>query len=142
MWYNPFKGDEEKALNELALPLDVVEVIAKRLIDLLDCLHFRATNRLSCQAAPPVQWSSSSSMSMSRSDDLSPSPLFVFSKDKVLTFVHLKHGLKYKYIINLPESNADANIWNLKIDCEIYYSKDGWLLLECDKFYIFLQSLY
>ncbi|RHN72317.1 hypothetical protein MtrunA17_Chr2g0286351 [Medicago truncatula] len=63
-------------------------------------------------------------MSMSRFDDLSMSPLFVFStKDKVFTFVHPKHGLEYKYIINFPQSY----LWNL--NSQICCLKDGWILL-------------
>jgi hypothetical protein len=82
----------------------VIEVIAKHLNDVLDYLHFRASNKLLYLAAPPIQWRSSSSMSMSRFDDLSMSPLFVFSeKDKVFTFVHPKHGLKYKTLIKFPQ---------------------------------------
>ncbi|PNY01345.1 F-box protein [Trifolium pratense] len=115
-------GDE--AHNDSTLSLDVVEVIAKHLNDVLDYLQFRASNKLLRLAAPPIQWRSSSSMSMSRFDDLSMCPLFVFSeKDKVFTFLHPKHGLKYKTIIKFPQDNR----WNLY--SEICCSKDGWLLL-------------
>ncbi|KAL5056745.1 hypothetical protein RYX36_028349 [Vicia faba] len=102
-----------------ALPIDIVEVIAKHIVDVFDYLQFRATNKLFHLAAPPLEWrSSSSSMSRSRFDDLSLSPLFGFSenKDKRFTIVHPKHGLKYKYNIKMT-------------DWEICCSKDGWLLL-------------
>jgi hypothetical protein len=73
---------------------------------------------------PPIQWRSSSSMSMSRFDDLSMCPLFVFSvNDNVFTFLHPKHGLEYKYIINYPQ--VKRSYMNYEICC----SKDGWLLL-------------
>ncbi|CAJ2658561.1 unnamed protein product [Trifolium pratense] len=105
----------------------MVEVIAKYIDDVLDYLHFRATNKIFRLSAPPIQSRSSSSSSssmLSRFDDLSMCPLFVFlEKDKVFTFVHPKHGLEYKNIINFPEGQH----WNL--DSEICYSKDGWLLL-------------
>ncbi|KAK2393889.1 hypothetical protein P8452_15808 [Trifolium repens] len=115
-------GDE--ARKESTLSLDVIEVIAKHLNDVLDYLHFRASNKLLHLAAPPIQWRSSSSMSMSRFDDLSMCPLFVFSeKDKVFTFVHPKHGLKYKTLIKFPQDKQ----WNPY--SEICCSKDGWLLL-------------
>jgi hypothetical protein len=95
-------GDE--ARKESTLSLDVIEVISKHLNDVLDYLHFRASNKLLHLAAPPIQWRSSSSMSMSRFDDLSMCPLFVFSeKDKVFTFVHPNHGLKYKTLIKFPQ---------------------------------------
>jgi hypothetical protein len=121
------KKAEDKALNEFALPLDIVARIAGRIIDVLDYLHFRATNRLFRVAAPQVQWRSfSNSMSTLRFDDLSMSPLFVFSdKNNIFTFVHPKHGLKYKYIINMPHGEFS----NLKTDWEICCPKDGWLFL-------------
>jgi hypothetical protein len=114
----------------------VIEVIAKRINNVLDYLHFRASNKLLHLAAPPIQWRSSSSMSMSRFDDLSMCPLFAFSKkDKIFTFVHPNHGLKYKSIIKFPQdikfpqnikSRHDLHrFMNLEICC----SKDGWLLL-------------
>ena len=116
------KDARDKAHDESALPLDVIEVIAKRLSNVVDYLHFRAANKLLRVAAPPIQWRSSSSMS--QFDDLSMSPLFVFSiKDKVFTFVHPKHGLEYKYTINYPQSK----LWNL--NSQICCSKDGWILL-------------
>lgn len=123
------KENEGRTFDEYSLPSDVLEVIAKRL-NVIDYLHFRATNRLFRLATPSIQWRSSSSMSMSRFDDLSLSPLFVFSDmDTVFTLVHPKHGLKYKYIINLPQDNLNAKIGNLKMGCEICYSVDGWILL-------------
>ncbi|XP_045802693.1 uncharacterized protein LOC123896337 [Trifolium pratense] len=106
-----------------AVPLDVVEVIAKHINDVLDYLQFRASNKLFRLAAPRIQWRSYS-MSMSRFDDLSMCPLFVFSeKDKIFTFVHPKHGLDYKNFINFPQGER----WNL--DSEICCSKNGWLFL-------------
>lgn len=120
--YSKDAGD--KAHNEYALHLDVVEMIAKHIKDVLDYLHFRASNKLLRLATPPIQWRSSSSMSMSRFDDLSMCPLFVFSeKDKAFTFVNPKHGLEYKYILNFPQGKH----WNL--NSEICCSKNGWLLL-------------
>jgi hypothetical protein len=119
------------------LPLDVVEVIAKNINDVLDYLQFRASNKLLRLAAPQIQWRSSSSMSMSRFDDLSMCPLFVFSeKDKVFTFVHPKLGLDYKNIISYPQGEPWS--WN----CEICCSKDGWLLLVAvnnTKFQVFFN---
>ncbi|WJX27119.1 hypothetical protein P8452_15974 [Trifolium repens] len=118
------KDAGDKAHTKFALPLDVVEVIAKHINDVLAYLQFRACNKLLCLAAPLIQWRSSSSMSMPRFDDLSMCPLFVFSeKDKIFTFVHPKHGLDYKNIINFPQGER----WNL--NSEICCSKDGWLLL-------------
>ncbi|AES65038.1 hypothetical protein MTR_2g034620 [Medicago truncatula] len=88
------KDAGNKVHNELALPLDVAEVIAKHLNDVLDYLHFRACNKLLRLAAPPIQWRSSSSMSMSWFDHLSICPLFVFStNDKVFTFLHPLSGI-------------------------------------------------
>ena len=116
-----------KAHDESALPLDVVEVIAKYLNNVLDYLHFRASNNLFRLAAPPIQWRSSS-MSMSRFDDLSMSPLFVFSAtEKDFTFVHPKHGLAYKYIINWPQGWYSYS--------EICCSKDGWISNKFQFFY-------
>ncbi|XP_058777033.1 uncharacterized protein LOC131651384 [Vicia villosa] len=62
------KETEEK----FALPLDIVEVIAKQIVDVFDYLQFRATNRLFHLA------------------------------DGIFTVVHPKHGLKYKYNIDFP----------------------------------------
>ncbi|WJX27341.1 hypothetical protein P8452_16168 [Trifolium repens] len=119
------------------LPLDVVEVIAKNINDVLDYLQFRASNKLLRLAAPQIQWRSSSSMSMSMFDDLSMCPLFVFSeKDKVFTFVHPKLGLDYENIISYPQGEPWS--WN----CEICCSKDGWLLLVAvnnTKFQVFFN---
>ncbi|CAJ2658430.1 unnamed protein product [Trifolium pratense] len=116
------KDAGDKAHTKSALPLDVVEVIAKHINDVLAYLQFRASNKLLRLAAPRIQWRSSSTMS--KFDDLSMCPLFVFSeKDKVFTFVHPKYGLDYKNIINYPEGKR----WNL--NSEICCSKDGWLLL-------------
>ncbi|KAK2447238.1 hypothetical protein QL285_006616 [Trifolium repens] len=118
------KDAEDKAHNGLSLPQDVIEVIAKRINNVLDYLHFRASSKFLRLAAPPVQWRSSSSMSLSRFDDLSMCPLFAFSKEgSVFTFVHPKHGLEYKSIIKFPQ-DLHRNM-NLEICC----SKDGWLLL-------------
>ncbi|CAJ2658526.1 unnamed protein product [Trifolium pratense] len=118
------KDTEDKAPNGLSLPRDVIEVIAKRINNVLDYLHFRASNKLLRQAAPPIQWRSSSSMSMSRFDDLSMCPIFAFSeKDKIINFVHPKHGLEYKNIIKFPQ-----NLYQF-MNYEICCSKDGWLLL-------------
>ncbi|KAL5097265.1 hypothetical protein RYX36_001592 [Vicia faba] len=113
----------DKAHNEYALPIELLEVIAKHINDVLDYLSFRATNKFLRLAAPPIQWRSSSSMSMSRFDDRSMCPLLVFSKDKVFTFVSPKHGLEYKYIKKFPQDE----VWSL--NSEICCSKDGWLLL-------------
>ncbi|RHN72321.1 hypothetical protein MtrunA17_Chr2g0286391 [Medicago truncatula] len=67
-------------------------------------------------------------MSISQFDDLSMSPLFVFSaKEKVFTFVHPKHGLVYKYIINFPQG------WYS--NSEICCSKDGWILNNFQVFF-------
>ncbi|KAK2407750.1 hypothetical protein QL285_043329 [Trifolium repens] len=118
------KDIEDKAHNGLSLPQDVIEVIAKRITNVFDYLYFRASNKLLRLAAPPIKWRSSSSMSMSRFDDLSMCPLFVLSENgKVFTFVHPMHGLEYKSIIKF----TDLQHWpaNLEICC----SKDGWLLL-------------
>jgi hypothetical protein len=83
------KDIEDKAHNGLSLPQDVIEVIAKRITNVFDYLYFRASNKLLRLAAPPIKWRSSSSMSMSRFDDLSMCPLFVLSeKGNVFTFVH------------------------------------------------------
>ncbi|KAK2393919.1 hypothetical protein QL285_055815 [Trifolium repens] len=118
------KDAGDKAHTKFALPLDVVEVIAKHISDVLDYFQFRASNKLLRLAAPQIQWRSSSFMSMSRFDDLSMCPLFVFSeKDKVFTFVHPKHGLDYKNIINFPQGEQ----WNL--NSQICCSKDSWLFL-------------
>jgi hypothetical protein len=82
-----------------------------------------------------------------RFDDHSLCSLLVFlDKDNVLTFVHPKHGLKYKYTIKLPKVNflgGNANDYDdnddyddeylINSDCEICYSKDGWLLLTMNK---------
>ncbi|MCI10887.1 F-box protein, partial [Trifolium medium] len=98
------KDAGNKVHTKYAVHLDVVEVIAKHITDVLDYLQFRASNKLFRLAAPRIQWRSSSSMSMSRFDDLSMCPLFVFlEKDKVFNFVHPKHGLDYKNIINFPQ---------------------------------------
>jgi hypothetical protein len=117
---------KDKAYNGLSLPQDVIEVIAKHINNVLDYLHFRASNKLLRLAAPPIKWRSSSSMS--RFDDLSMCPLFVFSEEgKVFTFVHPKHGLEYKSIIKFPQDQDEDQdeIFNVEICC----SKDGWLLL-------------
>ncbi|KAK2447570.1 hypothetical protein QL285_006913 [Trifolium repens] len=117
------KATEDKA-HILSFPQDVIEEIAKHINNVLDYLHFRASNKLLRLVAPPIKWRSSSSMSMSRFDDLSMCPLFVLSeKGKVFTFVHPKHGLEYKNIIKFPQDQD--GIWNVEICC----SKDGWLLL-------------
>ncbi|WJX09208.1 hypothetical protein P8452_00064 [Trifolium repens] len=117
------EGAGDKAHKEYALPVDMVETIAKYIDDVVDYLHFRASYKFFRLGAPPIQWRSSS-MSMSRFDDLSMCPLFVFSmKDKAFTFVHPKHGLEYKNMINFPEGEH----WNSY--SEICCSKDGWLLL-------------
>jgi hypothetical protein len=117
------EGAGDKARKEYALPVDMVETIAKYIDDVVDYLHFRASYKFLRLGAPPIQWRSSS-MSMSRFDDLSMCPLFVFSmKDKAFTFVHPKHGLEYKNMINFPEGEH----WNSY--SEICCSKDGWLLL-------------
>ncbi|WJX26874.1 hypothetical protein P8452_15746 [Trifolium repens] len=63
------KATEDKAYNGLSLPLDVIEMIAKRINNVLDYLHFRASNKLFRLVAPPIKWRSSSSMSMSRKFD-------------------------------------------------------------------------
>ncbi|WJX22559.1 hypothetical protein P8452_11850 [Trifolium repens] len=116
------KDVEDKIHNGLSLPRDVIEVIAKRINNVLDYLHFRASNKLLRLATPPIKWRSSSSMS--RFDDLSMCPLFVLSKNgKVFTFVHPKHGLEYKSIIKFPKDQDEI------FDVEICCSKDGWLLL-------------
>ncbi|WJX22561.1 hypothetical protein P8452_11852 [Trifolium repens] len=117
------KATEDKA-HILSFPQDVIEEIAKHINNVLDYLHFRASNKLLRLVAPPIKWRSSSSMSMSRFDDLSMCPLFVLSeKGKVFTFVHPKHGLEYKNIIKFPQDQD--GISNVEICC----SKDGWLLL-------------
>ncbi|WJX77756.1 hypothetical protein P8452_61033 [Trifolium repens] len=109
---------EDKAHKGLTLPQHLIEVIAKHINNVLDYLHFRATNKLLRLAAPPIKWRSSSSMS--RFDDLSMCTLFVLSeKGKVFTFVHPKHGLKYKSIIKFPQAND--GIYDVEICC----SKDG-----------------
>ncbi|CAK8533971.1 unnamed protein product [Lathyrus sativus] len=113
------KDAEDKANNVSVLSPDLVEVIAKHINDVLDYLHFRATNKFFRLAAPHIQCRSSSSMS--RFDDRSMCPLFVFSKEKVFTFVNPKHGLEFKYNINFPQ------YWSL--NSKICCSKDGWLLL-------------
>ncbi|PNX76524.1 F-box protein, partial [Trifolium pratense] len=96
------KDAGDKAHNKSELPLDVIEVIPKYINDVLAYLQFRASNKRLRLVAPQIQWRSSSTMS--RFDDLSMCPLFVFSeKDKVFTFVHPKHGLDYKNIINYPQ---------------------------------------
>ncbi|CAJ2658608.1 unnamed protein product [Trifolium pratense] len=119
------KDAGDKAHNKSELPLDVIEVIPKYINDVLAYLQFRASNKRLRLVAPQIQWRSSSTMS--RFDDLSMCPLFVFSeKDKVFTFVHPKHGLDYKNIINYPQGER----WNL--NSEICYSKYGWLLLVDD----------
>ncbi|CAJ2658520.1 unnamed protein product [Trifolium pratense] len=111
-------------VHKYALPLDVVEVIAKHIKNVLDYLQFRASNKLFRLSAPQIQWRSYSSMSMSRFNDISMCPLFVFSeKNSVFTFVHPKHGLDYKNFINFPQGER----WNL--DSEICCSKEGWLFL-------------
>jgi len=130
----------EATTKESALPLDVARMIAKRLNG-FDYMHFRATDRLFWLGAPPVQWNE---MSILRFDDNSLCPLLVFlDKDNIFTFVHPKHGLKYKYTIKLPKvkflgSNANDDEY-LNSDCEICYSKDGWLLLtmntDCSFFF-------
>ncbi|WJX22669.1 hypothetical protein P8452_11952 [Trifolium repens] len=117
------KDTEDKSHNELSLPQDVIEVIAKHINNVFDYLHFRASNKLFRLLAPPIQWRSSSSMSMSRFDDLSTCPLFVFSEKDVFTFLHPKHGLESKSIIKFPQDLHRNR--NLEICC----SKDGWLLL-------------
>ncbi|PNY00211.1 F-box protein [Trifolium pratense] len=118
------KDTEDKAHNGLSLPRDVFDAISKCINNVLDYLNFRASNKLIRLVAPPIQWRSSSSMSMSRFDDLSTCPLFAFSqKNKVFTFVHPKHGLEYKSIIKFPQDLHP--LFNLEICC----SKDGWLLL-------------
>jgi hypothetical protein len=107
------KDAGDKAHTKFALPLDVVEMIAEHISDVLDYLQFRASNKLLCLAAPRIQWRSSSSMS--RLDDFSMCPLFVFSKlekNKIFTFVHPKHGLDYKNIINFPQGEQ----WNLNFE--------------------------
>lgn len=115
---------------EFGLPQDMVEAIAKWIKVGIDYLHVRATNRLFHSSIPPMQWRSSSAISMSRFDHLSMSPLFVyFEKDNVLTFVHPKNGLKYKYNKNLT--------MDLQPYCEICYSKAGWLLIAVNKRYSF-----
>lgn len=122
------KDARDKAHNESALPLELVELIAKHINDVLVYLHFRASNKFFRLAAPPIQWRSSSSMS--RFDDRSMCPLFVFSKDNVFTFVNPKHGLEYKYMVNFPRDQGwslNSEDWSLNL--EICYSKDGWLLL-------------
>ncbi|CAK8531067.1 unnamed protein product [Lathyrus sativus] len=115
------KDAEEKTYDECVLLLELVELIAKHINDVLDYMHFRASNKFFRLAAPPIQWRSSSSMS--RFDDRSMCPLFVFSKDNIFTFVNPKHGLEYKYNINFPQHNG----WSL--NSESCYSKDGWLLM-------------
>src|ERR1044072_5515396 len=69
-----YSKEMEEASNAFALPLDVVEEIAKHL-SVIDYLHFRATSKFFSEAAPPISRRSISSMSMSR---LSLSPLLVF----------------------------------------------------------------
>ncbi|XP_058724904.1 uncharacterized protein LOC131596308 isoform X2 [Vicia villosa] len=113
------KDAEDKANNVSVLSQDMVQVIAKHINDVLDYLHFRASNKFFLLAAPHIQWRSSSSMS--RFDDHSMCPLFVFSNEKVFTFVNPKHGLDYKYNINFPQ------YWSL--NSKICCSKEGWLLL-------------
>ncbi|XP_057428625.1 uncharacterized protein LOC130722052 [Lotus japonicus] len=115
------------ATNFDALPFHIVEIVAEYL-DAYDYLHFRATN---CYyrhlRAPPLQWRSPSHISMSSFDDVSLFSLFVFfENEEVLTFVHPLYGIKYKYSINLPK--------DIHGDCEICYSKDGWLLLSINTF--------
>ncbi|RHN67243.1 hypothetical protein MtrunA17_Chr3g0100641 [Medicago truncatula] len=82
--------------------------------------------------APPVQWRSYSDIHALQFDDHSLCPLLVFlDKDNVLTFVHPKHGLKYKYTIKLPKVNfLEGKAYDdvpLNSDCEICYSKDGFI---------------
>ncbi|KAK7319770.1 hypothetical protein RJT34_04495 [Clitoria ternatea] len=110
-------GDMDST-NAYPFHLDMVEAIAGHL-NIVDYLHFRASSRLFRVGAPPIEWRST----MSRCDESSLTPFFVcFEKDKTLTFVHPKHGLKYKYNINLPQ--------DLLPECTVLYSKDGWLLLR------------
>jgi len=124
---------DDTTTNDYELSLDVVGVIAKRL-NVFDYLHFRATNKHFRIGAPPVQWRSYNDISVLRFDDHSLCPLLVFlDKDNVFTFVHPKHGLKYKYTIKLPKVNfLEGKAYDdvhLNSDCEICYSKEGWLLL-------------
>ncbi|XP_058777030.1 uncharacterized protein LOC131651382 [Vicia villosa] len=83
------------AEDKFGLPIDIVEVIAKHIVNVVDYLHFRAANRL------------------------------FHLIDEMFTFVHPKHGLKYKYNINFPY----VEFWNLMTDWEICCSKDGWILI-------------
>ncbi|KAL6523449.1 hypothetical protein OROGR_017052 [Orobanche gracilis] len=114
--------------SKFALPLDMVEVIAKHITIGIDYLHFRAANKLFRSSAPLIRRRSSSpALSVSRFDHLSLSPLFVyFEKGNVLTFVYPMNGLKYKYNITLTMVDPQQ-------DCEICYSKDGWLLMVVNK---------
>ncbi|CAJ2639928.1 unnamed protein product [Trifolium pratense] len=134
------KGDT--TTGEFYLPFDMVGMIAKHLYG-FDYLHFRATDKLFRLAAPPVQWNA---MSMLRFDDHSVlCPFLVFiDMDNVFTFVHLKLGLKYKYSIKLPEviflgGNANGRQYLINSDCEICYSKDGWLLLTTKNYSFFFN---
>ncbi|XP_057454889.1 uncharacterized protein LOC130746320 isoform X3 [Lotus japonicus] len=109
---------------EALLPEMSQEVATK--LNVLDYLHFRATSGFFRSRVLPLQWRSHSHSLMSFFDDLSLSPLLVFvEKENVLTFVHPKHGIKYKYSINLPE--------DMQGGCKICYLKEGWLLLTVNR---------
>lgn len=103
-------------------------MIAERL-NRFDYLHFRATDKLFRLGAPP----------MLRFNDHSLCPLLVFfDKDNVFTFLHPKHGLKYKYTIKLPkldflEGNTNDDEYLVNSDFEICYSKNGWLLMTLNE---------
>ena len=79
------------------LPLDMLKLIAKRLI-LVDYLHFRATCKMFHSIAPQIQWR----IATPRLENPSLSPwLVLFGKERVYSFIDPNHG--DKYLINLPQ---------------------------------------
>ena len=97
------------------LPLDMLKLIAKRLI-LVDYLHFRATCKMFHSVAPQIQWR----IATPRLENPSLSPwLVLFGKESVYSFIDPNHG--DKYLINLPQVLKEGSI--------IRGSKDGWLLV-------------
>ena len=97
------------------LPLDMLKLIAKRLI-LVDYLHFRATCKMFHSVAPQIQWRIATPWLENPS--LSPW-LVLFGKESVYSFIDPNHG--DKYLINLPQVLKEGSI--------IRGSKDGWLLV-------------
>lgn len=118
----PVKGDEIEFEGKsllLDIPFPLLDIIMELCVG-VEYMKFRATSKHCHLAAPPIQWSSKTTLMRLHMYSLISPWLMVWYKNRgIITFIDPISG--DKYLIETPQE--------LRGDYQIYYSRYSWLLM-------------